>query len=120
MNLLPPKSSISYKELVQMYRVYFSLGNIPGEVDNKFALISLICHLTSVQKEKNPDVTCYQMLNKITKVAKKTYPDDIILPLSIICEDFLIGCNKFNTCGLKSNKDMVSKIILILDAWLPF
>ena len=41
----------SYSDLKAIYERYFSLGGIAGEIDNKFALISLICLLTDNQKK---------------------------------------------------------------------
>lgn len=109
----------SYKELQEIYFKYFSLGGIAGEIDNKFALISLICFLTHQAKQKNPDASCYQVIKKITE-GKRVLTDDYIIGLSIVCEDFLKGSDTFNKCGCKSSKEMIEQIINILDNWLPF
>jgi len=110
----------SYKDLQNLYSRWFSLGGIAGDIDNKFALISLICFLTYNQKSKNPDVTCYQVIQKIIEVGKLRLSDEYVKGLSIVCEDFLKGSTQFNTCGLKSGKDMIDKIVQILSVWLPF
>lgn len=110
----------SYKDLQNVYLKWFSLGGIAGEIDNKFALISLICALTAAQKNKNPDITCYEVIKKIIAKGGPQLTDDYLFGLSIVCEDFLKGSTKFNTCGLKTAKEMVEKINEILEKWLPF
>ena len=110
----------SYSDLKAIYERYFSLGGIAGEIDNKFDLISLICLLTDNQKKKNPDITCYEVIEKITAKGKNKLPEPYIFGLSIVCEDFRKGSESFNNCGLKSGKEMVEKINEILDKWLPF
>ena len=52
---------------------------------------------------KNPDVTYYQVVNK----------------LAIMSEDFAYGCKEFPTFGLKP-KDMPNKVKEILNKYLPF
>lgn len=113
--LLP--ETLTYAEMKSLYSKYFSLNGIAGEIDNKFALISLICLLTDAQKKKNPDVTCYEVIEKVTS---KKLPENFSFGLAIVCEDFLKGSTSFNNCGLKSGKEIVSKINEILDNWLPF
>ena len=110
----------TYKDLQNIYSRWFSLGGIAGEVDNKFALISLICVLTNAQKKKNPNITCYEIIQTVLSKGNNSMPDDYIYGLSIVCEDFLKGSTKFNNCGLKTAKDMVIKINEILNNWLPF
>lgn len=111
----------SYKDLQAIYERYFSLGGIAGEIDNKFALISLICLLTDNQKKKNPDITCYEVIEKITSKGRGgRLPEMYLQGLAIVCEDFRKGSNSYNMCGLKSGKEMVDRINDILDKWLPF
>lgn len=110
----------SYKDLQNIYSKWFSLGGIAGQVDNKFALISLICFLTANQKKKNPDTTCYEVIQKVLSKGTLRLEDDYVKGLSIVCEDFLKGSTEFNTCGLKTVKEIVGKINEILSVWLPF
>ena len=107
----------NYKELQDIYTRYFSLGGIAGSIDNKFALISLICFLTYQAKKKQPDATCYEVLMKVTS---GNLPDKFIWGLSLVCEDFLKGSTEFNICGCKNSQEIVEKINYILDHWLPF
>ena len=110
----------SYEDLKNIYSRWFSLGGIAGEIDNKFALISLICTIVSAQRKKTPNISCYEIIKKIVAKGNNPLTDDYIIGLSIVCEDFLKGSSKFNTCGLKTAKDMIIKINEILDNWLPF
>ena len=64
----------SYTELQELYDKYFSLGALSCPLDNKFALISLICYITKRAKEKNPDVNCYKVIKQI--IAKEENQHD--------------------------------------------
>lgn len=109
----------NYKELQDIYLRYFSLGGITGNIDNKFALISLICYLTNKVKTTNPDASCYQVIMKVTN-GGRNLGDEYVKGLSIVCEDFLKGSTEFNTCGYKNDKEIVEGINNILEHWLPF
>lgn len=108
----------SYKELKDIYSNYFSLGSIAADINNKFGLISLIGFLTHQARQKNPDATCYQVIMKVTE--GRSLPQERAKSLAIVCEDFMYGVTKFNTCGCKSSKEMIEQINNILDNWLPF
>lgn len=109
----------NYNELKDIYYRYFSLRGIAGEIDNKFALISLIGFLTHQARMKTPDATCYQVIRKVTD-GKLNLPDELINGLAIVCEDFMAGSTKYNACGCKSAKEMIDQINVILEKWLPF
>lgn len=108
----------SYEELKGIYSKYFSLGKIAGDINNKFGLISLIGFLTKQARQKNPDATCYQVIMKVTE--GKSLPQEYVIGLAIVCEDFMYEVKDFNTCGCKSAKEMIVQINNILDNWLPF
>lgn len=108
---------MTYQELREFYATHFSLGNINEDISKKFALISLICYITYESKKTKPDVDVYRV---ITKVSDGMHlPEDFIKGLSVICEDFMYGCTKFPTFGLKNN-EIVKQIRLILDSYMPF
>ena len=109
----------SYDELKAIYSKYFSLGNIATDINYKFGLLSLIGFLTKQARKKNPDVSCYQVIKKITK-DNNILSEDYIIGLAIVCEDFMYNVETFNTCGCKSSKEMVSQINNVLEKWLPF
>lgn len=110
----------SYEDLKNIYNRYFTLSGIDGDIDNKFALISLICLLTNASKKKHPNASCYQIIMKVLESSNNSMPDDYINGLSIVCEDFMKGSTKFNACGLKTASEMIVKINEILNKWLPF
>ena len=111
------KSGPSYRALEDIYNKYFSLGYINKDINTRFALISLICWIYNHLKEKNPDVTYYQIVYKLSKGLG--LEDDFIKGLSIVCENFGYGCEKFPTFDIKP-KDIAKTIRDILSSYMPF
>lgn len=109
----------TYEELEERYS-YYSLSGLNTTIENKFGLISLICFLTQQARKKNPDATCYQVIMKIMDNADNKYTLQFLRGLSIVCSDFMKNTTEFATFGLKSSKEMVSRIKEIIDTWLPF
>lgn len=107
---------LTYQQLQKLYSDNFSLGNINGNIQDKFVLISLICRLTRIFSRKKPDVTCYQIIKKIIG---EQLPEKFIKALSIICEDFSYNCNDFPNFGFE-DKEMPKEIKRILMNYLPF
>ena len=65
---------LTYQQLQNLYSENFSLGNINGNIQDKFVLISLICKLTHIFSRKKPNVTCYQIIKKIiSKEIQETF-----------------------------------------------
>ena len=108
--------SESLDSLRRMYSDYFSLGSINSDINTKFALISLICHLTKIVQSKKFGVTHY---NVIKQIVKDSIPDAFCRSLSVICEDFSYNCTEFPVFGIK-DKEIPSKIKEILLTWTPF
>lgn len=111
------KDGKSYSELKQIYSENFSMGYLNTDINSKFALISLICHITKKSKEKNPDSTCYNIIQALNK--DNIIPDDFVKSLSIVCEDFMYGCTTFPTFNIKGS-DMITTIRNILKTYIPF
>lgn len=105
-----------YNTLKEYYNRYFSLRNLGTDINNKFALISLVCYITSIKKQKDPTWTCWSTLYKVNQ---GIVPENILIGWSIICEDFLYGCSEFPTFGLQ-NKDIIPKIKNLLLTFIPF
>ena len=105
---------LDYTDLSNLYNKYFSIGFLGADINNKFALISLVCYITYKVRRKDPDWTCWNTLYKINKGS-----DDFIKRLAIICEDYLYGCSEFPTFGLE-DKQIPTKIKELLDNSLPF
>lgn len=108
---------MKFDELRRFYKEHFSIGYLGDSLENKLALISLICYVTYKARLKKPDVTYYQIIMKVTNGMGLT--EDAIKALAIICEDFGYMCKDFPIFGLKGN-DVIVKIREILANWLPF
>ena len=108
---------MTFKEMERLYKEHFSTGYLATDINNKFALISLIGYVTTHMKAKKPDVTYYQVIYKLAEGTGLDEKD--IYKLAIISEDFAYGCKDFPTFGL-SPKEMPKKIKEILSKYLPF
>ena len=108
---------MTYKELEAIFGQYFSLGNLNININNKFALISLICYIVTSMKKKQPDVTYYQVVYKLAH--PEGIPDDNIKGFAVMCEDFAYGCKEFPTFNINP-KDMPNTIRGIFHKWCPF
>lgn len=113
---------MSFNELRSIYLEHFSLGNIGvtegrTAIENRFILISLIAHVYSKTKPKNPDLTYYSLIYKLCN--NMGFDENFIQGLAITVEDFAYGCSVFPTFGLKG-KEILSEIQKILKSWLPF
>lgn len=111
-------SNFTYEELRDLYKKYFTLGYINGNIKDKFALISLVCFMCHRLKEKDPDITPYRLLKKLTK-NDVTIPENFIWAVSIICEDYMYMATDFPTFGV-ALKDIPSTIQNLLNKYLPF
>lgn len=114
----------NFEELRKVYKEYFSLGylNIPeskehSAFERKIILISLICYIYEKNKPKNPDLTYYSLIYKLSK--NLGLPEKFLKGIAIVCEDFAYGCHDFPTFGLKG-QDILKEINSILKSYLPF
>ena len=114
---------MTFKELDKFYSDNYSIGYLNASpstrspFENRLVLISLICYVTYRTKLKNPDVTHYQIIMKLSEGLG--LPDKFIWGLSIICSDFSYQCTEFPTFGLKG-QDIVKEIRGILKTYIPF
>ena len=111
------QESLTYKQLQAIFAQYFSLGNLNVDINNKFALISLICCIVHSMKKKNPDVSYYETVYKIC--AQSGMTEDFMKGLAVMCESFGYGCTTFPTFNIQP-KDMVQTCRYILKTYLPF
>lgn len=109
----------SYEKLQTIYNKYFTLGFLGSDINNKFALISLVCYLVYKLKPKNPDITHWSVLYKINSRGTYHVPEELLKSLAIICSDFGYGCIEFPTFGIP-DKDIPAKIKELLEKHLPF
>lgn len=114
---------MTYKELEKFYSDNFSIGYLNSSsqtrspFENRLVLISLICHVKYKTSLKNPDITYYQVVTKLSD--KLGLPENFIRGLSIVCNDFSYQCKEFPTFGLKG-QDIIKEIRAILSTYLPF
>lgn len=112
----------SYEKTRAIYNKYFSTGCLVTTLENKLALIAMICFITnSINKNKDPlhKVTCYQVICKIGKDFPTEVHQDFFKALGAICDDFMYGCTEFPTFGIDP-KVMPKEILKLLNTWLPF
>lgn len=117
MNTLPPYDPNLYNSLTRTYAQYFSLSHFNVDCQQRMALVFLICFLTDKAKAKKPDTTCWTILYALNK--EVDLPDEAIMGLSLVCQDFFNAGGEFPTFGL-SNKEIVPKVREILKSYLPF
>lgn len=103
--------------LKKIYQDNFSLSYLNTSAGNKLALISLLCYITQKAKEKKPGVTVYQIIMQVTKDC--VLPEEFVVGLSIICEDFMDNCTEFPTFGTPE-KNIILEIKNLLKTYLPF
>lgn len=115
---------MNFDELKRFYSEHYSLGylNLPAtkehsSFERKLILISLINHITYKTKLKNPSITHYEVIMKLSK--NLGLPEEFLMGLAIVCEDFGYNESEFPTFGLQG-QDMVKEIVLILKTYLPF
>lgn len=114
---------MKYKELENFYSDNFGLGylNFQSEkrtsFESRLVLISLVCYITHKNKMKNPDVTHYSVIMKLSQ--NLGLPEKFLIGLSIVCSDFSYGCTEFPTFGLEG-KDIIKEVRGILSSYLPF
>ncbi len=112
----------SYEKTRAIYAKYFSLGNLNTKMENKLALIAMICFITdSINKNKDilHKVTCYQVICKIGKDFPEEVHQDFFKALGAICDDLMYGCTVFPTFGVDP-KAMPKEVLKLLRTWMPF
>lgn len=106
-------------DLRSTYNRYFTLGCLNASPEEKFALISLICFLTKQARKSKPETKVDQVLRKIIPERLHT-SNGLLRALTCICEDFLSGNGEFPIFGAKSSKEIVDKIVEIVNKEMPF
>lgn len=112
---------MSYDELKQFYDNNFGLSFLNTTIEERLAVVGLICNVTYELKKKKPDVNCYQVIMKIME--NYNIPHDMekfLIGLSIMCEDTMRNCSGVSNFGIEGGKKQVAKIREILETWLPF
>ena len=111
----------SYEDRKKLYDRYFGVGYLNATIDERLAVIGLICNVTHQLQMKKPDVTCYRVIMKILENFNMTDNMKIFIEgLSIMCEDVMLHATSFPDFGIKNGKERVSKIRDILETFIPF
>lgn len=113
---------MNFKELEKFYSDNYSLGYINSghnrsAIEERFILISLIDYIHYKAKLKNPDITHYEIIMKLSK--NLGLPDDFLKGLSIVCKDFAYQCDDFPVFGLKGDQ-IIKEVVSILKSYVPF
>ena len=115
-------NNLDYYDKHSVYQKVFSLGNlVSDDMNEKLVLISLVALVTQKMREKDPTNNPLKLLMQITgQIKDNSFFYQFLESLSIIVEDFMYGCKKFDPCGLKSSQEIINRIKEILSTWVPF
>lgn len=113
-----------YKESLKTYNSEFGFSDFGINNLDKLKLISLICFLTQKIRKNNKDTAVIEVIEKIVPDWNVGY-GNFIRNISFVCESLLhdggvMDFPPFPTFNLKTPKDMVDGIKLILNKFLPF
>lgn len=114
-------AEMSYEDRKTVYDKYFGVGYLNTSIDERLAVIGLICNVTHALQLKKPDVTCYKVIAKIMDGYNMTDNYQLFIEgLSIMCENTMRYANTFPDFGIKSGKERIAKIRSILETYIPF
>lgn len=108
---------MEYEDKKLEYIQRFGLGYTGQDLEKKFVLIGLVCYLTYKAREKNPETTCLQIIQALNK--KFWIEESLQEKIAIIAEDFMYGCTKFSTFGVKPS-EIINTLKDITGEMLPF
>ena len=108
---------MEYEDKKLEYIERFGLGYIGSDIEKRFVLIGLVCYLTHKAREKNPSTTCLEIVQALNK--KFWIEKSLQERIAIISEDFMYGCTKFSTFGVKPS-EIINTLKDIIDEMLPF
>lgn len=115
-------NEMDYNSTRVLFNKYFSTGNLNLNLENKLALIGMICYITNNinrTKDELNKVTCYQVICKIGKDFPDEVHQDFFKALGAICDDFMYGSKEFPTFGIDP-KTMPKEVLKLLNTWMPF
>lgn len=91
-----------------------------SDLDNRFALISMLNALFRAYKLKHPDEKMDIFISKLLKDQMNSIDKEWIETFLPFAEEIAQNCDSINTYGLKSAVDFKKEICKILDFVLPF
>lgn len=101
-----------------MYQPFFYKLKAP--LDNKFALISLLCYITNQMRAKDKNWKVLKSIKLIRNDKFSQNSPEFIEGLSSLCEDLMFGQTEFPTFELNSYREMFNVINSVMDQELPF
>lgn len=114
---------LTYEEKKYIFRELCDLGSMTsGKISSRFVLIALICLVTDNMKNKDSNISCLKVIQKIigTDSTPSVHFNQYIECLALVCENFMYACKEFDTFGFKSSDEIVEKIRELLLEWCPF
>ena len=97
----------------------FHLLTVP-DLDNRFALISMLNALFRAYKLKHPDEKMDIFISKLLKDQMSNIDKEWMETFLPFAEELAKDCENINTYGLKSASDLKKEICKILNFVLPF
>ncbi len=105
----------------KLYEENFGVSFLDASIEERLAVIGLICNVTHGLQMKKPGINCYKVIMKIME--NTTIPSSALVffeGLAIMCEDVMRNATEFSDFGIKTGKERISKIREILNKYLPF
>lgn len=113
--------SLTYEDKSKLYTKCFGFGTLAStKLNDKLILISLVALTANKLKQKNPELTTLELLEKITGGKDSIYFHEALENLALIVDDLSFGIDEFDPCGLTNSKDIINNIKELLETWLPF
>lgn len=110
---------IEYKKLTNIYQKLFSLHYLNCNLGDKLGVIALTCRITNALKQKNPYITCYDVLLKIGKNFGEVEKNTFLKSLACVCEDMMYGVKDYPDFGVKLS-DAPKQLQKLLGNYVPF
>ena len=110
---------IDYKKTYAIYQKLFSLSYLNCNLGDKLGVIALTCRITNALKQKNPKVTCYDVLLKVGNKFGDLEKNAFLKSLACICEDMMYGVKDYPDFGVKLS-DAPKQLEKLLGNYVPF
>lgn len=126
-----PFKEMTYDLRKNIYTTYFTSGCMTtSSLEDKLDLYVLLCYVTLQFKKQKP-LEFTNSLKVLEHILKRTIDtsidangyDNMLVGLSIVCDDLLYGVEEIKRPEKFSNlsgKDLVNQIKSLLEQWTPF
>lgn len=110
---------ITNDKLQAIYQKLFSLHYLNCNLGDKLGVIALTCRITNALRQKNPKITCYDVLLKIGKDFAEVEKNTFLKSLACICEDMMYGVKDYPDFGVKLS-EAPKQLQKLLSNYVPF